>query len=267
MTTFQELHHAATPLVLPNAWDVGSAQAFVAAGFPAVGTTSSGIAASNGMPDGDRSIQAATLALMAQVGRLPVHVTADIEDGFADDPVEVAGLVAEFAALGVVGLNIEDSRSGHLVDPLAVASKSAAIKRRTPDVFVNARVDNLWLGEQPTVDAVLQRAHAYAAAGADGIFVPGVATAEDIRGMAAVIELPLNVLAHPLTDGFRAGEIGRSAREFRIPAIPCSSGCCRGRRQRHAREPAGSARNLILGHAVAPHRAPSKSNGLNIGSR
>ncbi len=160
--------------MLPNAWDVGSALAFAAAGFPAIGTTSFGIAASAGLPDGDRSSKAATTALVAQLGRLPVHITADIEDGYSDDPAEVAEFVAELAALGVAGVNIEDSRSGHLVDPAAVASKIAAVKLRTPGVFVNARVDNFWFAEQPTVDAVLRRAHLTPMPGPTGSLFPGL---------------------------------------------------------------------------------------------
>ncbi|MFJ6418607.1 isocitrate lyase/phosphoenolpyruvate mutase family protein [Paeniglutamicibacter sp. NPDC091659] len=208
MATFYELHQADAPLLLPNAWDVGSGLAFAAAGFPAIGTTSFGIAASAGLPDGDRSSKAATTALVTQLGRLPVHITADIEDGYSDDPAEVADFVAELAALGAVGLNIEDSRSGHLVDPDAVASKIAAVKLRTPNVFVNARVDNFWFAEQPTVDAVVQRALLYAAAGADGIFVPGVMDAEDIRSLTAEIGRPVNVLAHPSLTVTELGKLG-----------------------------------------------------------
>ncbi|GAA1498662.1 isocitrate lyase/PEP mutase family protein [Paeniglutamicibacter kerguelensis] len=208
MTTFLELHHADAPLVLPNAWDVGSALAFAAAGFPAIGSTSFGIAASAGLPDGDRSSKAATTALVAQLVRLPVHITADIEDGYSDDPAEVAEFVAELAALGVAGVNIEDSRSGRLVDPAAVASKVASIKLRTPGMFVNARVDNFWFAEQPTVDAVLRRAQAYAYAGADGIFVPGVTSEEDIRDITAGIGLPVNMLAHPSLTVVELGNLG-----------------------------------------------------------
>ncbi|WEO77278.1 isocitrate lyase/phosphoenolpyruvate mutase family protein [Cryobacterium sp. SO2] len=157
MTTFRELHQTEAPFLLPNAWDVGSALACAAAGFPAIGTTSFGIAASAGLPDGDGSTQAATAALAGQLCRLPVHITTDIEDGYSDDPAEVADFVAELAALGVAGINIEDSRAGHLVDPAILAAKVAGIKRRSPDVFVNARVDNFWFAEQATVDAVLLR--------------------------------------------------------------------------------------------------------------
>ena len=158
MATFRDLHNTALPFVLPNAWDTGSAVAFAAEGFPAVGTTSFGIAASNGLPDGERSSRAATAALAARLCRLPVHITADIEDGYSDDPTEVADYVAQLADLGVAGINLEDSTQGHLVDPTAFADKLAAVKRRSPGIFINARVDNLWFGEQATVEAVLLRA-------------------------------------------------------------------------------------------------------------
>ncbi|WP_326956999.1 isocitrate lyase/PEP mutase family protein [Arthrobacter sp. MP_M4] len=208
MATFRELHHTAAPLLLPNAWDLGSALAFATAGYPAIGTTSFGIAASAGLPDGGRSSKADTLAVAAQLCRLPVHVTADVEDGYSDDPAEVAELVAHLANLGVAGINLEDSTAGHLVELTAFADKVAAVKHRSPEVFINARVDNIWFGEQATVDAVLLRARAYADAGADGIFVPGLAGPEDIRSIAAGIGLPLNVLAHPSLTVAELGELG-----------------------------------------------------------
>jgi len=208
MATFGELHHAAAPLLLPNAWDVGSALAFATAGFPAVGTTSFGIAASAGLPDGGRSSKAVTAALAAQMCRLPVHVTADIEDGYSDDPDEVADFVARLAAVGVAGVNLEDSTDGHMVDPAAFAAKVAAVKRRSPAVFINARVDNIWLGEQATVDAVVLRARTYTVAGADGIFIPGLAAPEDIQAITAAIGLPVNVLAHPSLTIAELGELG-----------------------------------------------------------
>lgn len=208
MATFRELHYSDAPLLLPNAWDVGSALAFAAAGYPAVGTTSFGVSASAGLPDGGGSSKAATSALAALIGRMPVHVTTDIEDGYSDDPAEVAEFVAELAGLGVVGVNLEDSKDGHLVDSAVLAAKVAAVKHRNPDMFVNARVDNLWFAEQATVEAVLLRAHRYADAGADGIFVPGLADPEDIRSITAGIGLPVNVLAHPSLTVAELGKLG-----------------------------------------------------------
>ena len=131
MTSFRELHFQDSPFLLPNAWDVGSALAFVAARYPAIGTTSFGIASSTGMPDGGRTSKAVTSALAVQLTRLPVHVTTDIEDGYSDDPVEVADYVADLSRLGVAGVNIEDSRDGHLVDPAILAAKISEIKNTT----------------------------------------------------------------------------------------------------------------------------------------
>ncbi|GAA4657548.1 isocitrate lyase/PEP mutase family protein [Arthrobacter cryoconiti] len=208
MATFRELHHANAPLLLPNAWDMGSALAFATAGFSAIGTTSFGIAASAGKPDGDRSSQAATLALLAELVRLPVHITADIEDGYSSNAVEVASFVAELAAMGVAGINLEDSTEGQLIDPSIAAAKIDAIKKSSPDIFINARVDNMWIGEQATVDAILLRAHTYTQAGADGIFVPSVSSSQDIRAITTQLKLPVNVLAHPTLSVAELGQLG-----------------------------------------------------------
>lgn len=208
VATFRELHYLEAPLVLPNVWDVGSALAFAAAGFPAIATTSFGIAASAGQPDGGGSTRAATVALATQLCRLPAHITTDIEDGYSDDPGEVAELVAELVSLGVAGVNLEDSKDGQLVDSSVSANRIHAVKALSPDVFVNARVDNIWFGEEATVDAVLRRAAEYANAGADGIFVPGLVDPDDIRSIAAGTALPVNVLAHPSLTVAELGELG-----------------------------------------------------------
>ncbi|MEU0693493.1 isocitrate lyase/phosphoenolpyruvate mutase family protein [Streptomyces niveus] len=200
--SFRELHHRTAPLVLPNAWDVPSALAFVDAGFEAVGTTSFGVASGLGRPDGGRSTRDANVALARALAPLPVHVSVDIEDGYSDDPDEVAAYVSTLAAAGadvadVAGVNIEDSTAETLVDPAAHAAKVAAVKRRCPEVFVNARVDTYWLGQDATVAATLERAARYVEAGADGVFVPGVMEPGVLRELAAAVTVPLNVLAVP----------------------------------------------------------------------
>jgi 2-methylisocitrate lyase-like PEP mutase family enzyme len=192
--TFHELHHGEQPLILPNAWDVPSALAFLHAGFAAIGTTSFGVASSLGRPDGRRSTREANLALARELSRLPCHITMDIEDGYADEPEIVAEYVAE---LGVAGINIEDSTAEKLVAPHAFAAKVAAVKARCPGLFVNARVDNYWLGQDATVTSSLERAAAYVQAGADGVFIPGAAEPAVLRQLAAGIPVPLNVLVVP----------------------------------------------------------------------
>jgi 2-methylisocitrate lyase-like PEP mutase family enzyme len=191
---FGDLHYGDAPLLLPNAWDVPSALALVDAGFGAIGTTSFGVASSLGRPDGGRSIKEANAALAEALRSLDCFVSLDIEDGYADDPAEVADYVA---GLPVAGINIEDSDSERLIPADDHAAKVRAVKRRCADVFVNARVDTYWLGQDATVTATLDRAIRYVDAGADGIFVPGATEPEVLRELTAAIERPVNVLAIP----------------------------------------------------------------------
>jgi len=192
--SFAELHHRDLPLLLPNAWDVPSALAFVAAGFEAVGTTSFGVASSLGRPDGDRATRDANTALARALSTLDCHLSMDVEDGYSDDPEEVAGYVA---TLPVAGVNIEDSTAGRLVPPVAHAAKVAAVKRRCPGIFVNARVDTYWLGRDATVESTVDRAGRYVEAGADGVFVPGATAPDVLRELTAAIAVPVNVLVLP----------------------------------------------------------------------
>lgn len=203
--SFAELHAGEQPLLLPNAWDVSSALGFAEAGFPAVGTTSFGVNAAQGQPDAGCASRDATLRLTQRLRALPVFVTADIEDGFSDDPGKVAAYVEE---LQVAGVNIEDSRLGELVDPADLVPKIAAIKQTAPDVFVNARVDTYWFGIDATPEATIERAKAFVDAGADGIFVPGATDPGLLRELADGIPAPLNVLAHPQLTLTQLGELG-----------------------------------------------------------
>jgi 2-methylisocitrate lyase-like PEP mutase family enzyme len=148
---------------------VASALAFLDAGFAAIGTTSFGVAASGGHADGGRSTKDATLALARLLAVLPCYISVDIEDGYDNDPARVAEYVA---GLGAAGINIEDRSSEKLIAPEAHAAKVAAIKHRCPDLYVNARIDTYWLGQDATVAATLERANAYVDAGADGVFLP-----------------------------------------------------------------------------------------------
>lgn len=119
--TFESLHHGPLPLLLPNAWDVPSALAFVAAGHPAIATTSQGVASSLGRPDASRATREANLSLARALVRLPVPITIDIEDGYDDDPAAVAALVAELGTVRIAGVNLEDSYDGHLLAPARFA--------------------------------------------------------------------------------------------------------------------------------------------------
>jgi 2-methylisocitrate lyase-like PEP mutase family enzyme len=202
---FAALHHRDLPLLLPNAWDVPSALAFVAAGFEAVGTTSFGVASAAGRPDGARASRDPNQALAAALSTLDCLVSIDIEDGYADEPGAVAGYVA---ALPAAGVNIEDSTAERLIPPAAHAAKVAAVKDRCPRLFVNARVDTYWLGQDATVRSTVERARAYVAAGADGVFVPGVTDPAVLRELTAAIPVPVNVLAVPGRSLAELGALG-----------------------------------------------------------
>jgi 2-methylisocitrate lyase-like PEP mutase family enzyme len=203
--SFHDLHAGPVPLLLPNAWDVASALAFVDAGFAAVGTTSFGVSAAGGTPDAGRTSRAATVELVHRLHALPAYVTADIEDGYSDDPDEVAEFVA---SLGAAGINIEDSTSEELIDPRLHAAKVAAIKSSAPGVFINARVETYWLKKHNTVAETVARAMAYVDAGADGIFVPGATDPGVLAQLTAAIPLPVNVLVVPDLSLAQLGELG-----------------------------------------------------------
>lgn len=193
--TFADLHRRGAPLVLPNAWDVGSARALVAAGFPAIATTSLGVAAGSGLPDAARATREPTaeLARALLAARLGCPISCDVEDGFSDEPARVADLVA---SLGVDGVNVEDATGGALVGAEVQAAKVAAIKRAAPGVFVNARTDVFWLGGRD-LPATVSRLRRYVDAGADGVFVPGPLDERSIEAIVRSVDAPLNVLASP----------------------------------------------------------------------
>lgn len=189
MTSFKDLHVPGDPLILPNAWDFASGAALVSAGFPAIGTTSLGIAAAAGVRDGTGSTWELTRALAFRLSRLDAHITVDLEHGFAEEPGAVADRVAQLD--GVAGINLED-RHG---DPGRHAQLIAAVKERNPHLFVNARTDTHWLREGDLEDA-LDRCDRYVEAGADGVFVPGLPLG-DISTVTAEIDAPVNVLYQP----------------------------------------------------------------------
>jgi len=195
---FFALHHPGMPFVLPCVWDVAVAQLLTIQGFPAIGTTSLGVAASHGEPDEARGTRESTRLLAAEIERMRAArlLSCDIEDGYSDDPDEVAGFVGELEAQGV---NIEDSVHGRLTDPGILARKIRAVKAATPQVFVNARVDTFWL-RAGDMRETRRRLDQYLDAGADGIFVPGDLELAQITELTTAYAAPLNVLAsqrHP----------------------------------------------------------------------
>jgi 2-methylisocitrate lyase-like PEP mutase family enzyme len=191
--------HAGPGFVLPNAWDAGSARILEQAGFPAIATTSAGVAWSCGVPDGgalDRDTMLEHVAgIVAAVG---VPVTADLEAGYGDTAGDVGRTVAQAVALGAVGANLEDAVNGHLFGIDEAVDRIAAARAAAPSgTFVlNARTDTYFAGTRGDVFAeTAERALRYVEAGADCVFVPGVAEQDTIRRLAAAIPGPLNVVA------------------------------------------------------------------------
>ncbi|MET8646287.1 isocitrate lyase/phosphoenolpyruvate mutase family protein [Streptomyces sp. NPDC004675] len=201
---FRALHVPGRPLVLPNAWDTPSARIVEEAGAAAVATTSAGLAWELSAADGDRLTRADALAAVARIAdAVAVPVSADIETGYADDPEGVGDTIREVLAAGAVGVNIEDGLYGpgaplrpvdEQVERIA-AARAAADAAGVP-VFVNARVDTYLRGAGGLGDT-LERAAAFLAAGADGVFVPGAVDPVTVKALAEGIEGPLNVLVGP----------------------------------------------------------------------
>jgi 2-methylisocitrate lyase-like PEP mutase family enzyme len=191
--------HNGPGFVLPNAWDAGSARILERAGFPAIATTSAGIAWSCGVPDGgtlDRDTMLGHLGrIVAAVG---VPVTADLEAGYGATADEVRQSVARAVDTGAVGANLEDAVEGCLFDIDEAADRIRGARAAAPrGTFVlNARTDAYFAGTKGDVFAeTVERATRYIEAGADCIFVPGVAESDTIGRIAAAIPGPLNIVA------------------------------------------------------------------------
>lgn len=196
---FRDLHSASTVLLLPNAWDVGSAALIESLGASAIATTSAGVCWAHGYADGGAlppDDLVSTARAIARVVQVPLSV--DMEAGYSDQPPAVAALAARLRDVGAVGINIEDGAGA----PELLCRKIEAIRRLAGGgLFINARVD-VYLRSLATADDALEqvcrRAKLYQAAGCDGIFLPGLA---DVQAMAEIAQSiapqPLNVMLVP----------------------------------------------------------------------
>jgi len=192
----RELHVPGAPLVLPNVWDVASAQLVVEAGFPVVATSSAALNATLGFPDDGSAPAEEVFTAIARIARaVDVPVTADIEDGYGLAPDDLAAALLE---AGAVGCNLEDTdhAGGGLVAPGPHAERIAALKdaarARGVDLVVNARVDAYIRGIGP--EEGLRRAPLYREAGADCVY-PIVIPDEELPSFLAAANGPVNVLA------------------------------------------------------------------------
>jgi 2-methylisocitrate lyase-like PEP mutase family enzyme len=198
--TFRKLHESGC-FVIPNPWNVGSARYLQGLGFKALATTSSGHAHAEGYPDGGQSIEQVLAHYRELAEATDIPLNADFENGFADDPDGVAANVTRCIATGVAGLSVEDSpQSG--ITPLYDLDKAvarmkaarAAVDRAGGDVVLTGRAENFIRGV-PDLDDAIRRLKAYAAAGADCLYAPGIRTREQIEAVVqAVAPKPVNFL-------------------------------------------------------------------------
>jgi 2-methylisocitrate lyase-like PEP mutase family enzyme len=191
----RRLHAGPDLLVLPNAWDAASARAFAALGYPALATTSGGVADALGFADGEKTPPAEMLAAVGRIVRaVEVPVTADLEAGYG---LAASELVAGVREAGAAGLNLEDTdpRSRTLVDPGAQAERLGAVRDAGPELVLNARVDVFVRGA--SFEEGVARARAYLAAGADCVYPIGLEDLDAIGAFVAAVQRPVNVHVRP----------------------------------------------------------------------
>jgi 2-methylisocitrate lyase-like PEP mutase family enzyme len=205
---FRALHHGPRILVLPNAWDVATARILEEGGYPAIATTSAGVAFALGYPDGQRISRDEMLEAVGRIARaVRVPVTADMESGYGTTVEDMAKTAKTLIAAGAVGMNLEDvtgdDESSHVELPLQV-EKIRAIRETAAALGVplvlNARTDVylMPIGEAATrFERTIERLRAYHQAGADCLFAPGVSDRETIAKLVSALKAPLNILITP----------------------------------------------------------------------
>jgi 2-methylisocitrate lyase-like PEP mutase family enzyme len=197
---FASLHVKGAPVILYNAWDAGSAKAIIGAGAKAIATSSWSVAAALGYKDGeDLPLSLAEHVVRGIATTVNLPVTVDFEGGYSDDDQKLASNITKLLELGVIGINFEDRvvKGTGLYGIDRQAKRIAAIRRaaeqRGISFFINARTD-VFLGNGGDVEEALRRAHAYAAAGASGFFIPGVIDPALIQRIVEEVTLPVNVM-------------------------------------------------------------------------
>jgi len=253
---FRELHRQGC-FVMPNPWDAGSARWLERQGFPALATTSAGLAFSLGLPDGAVGRERTLANVEAIASAVAVPVNADFQSGFAADAAGVAGSVRLCLAAGAAGLSIEDS-SGDPAEPLfplpvaleRLRAARAAVDASGTGAVLTARAECFLVGHPEPLREALRRLEAYAAAGADCLYAPGLRSAAEVAEVVkAVAPLPVNVLAS--APGFTVAQLG----DLGVRRISLGGALARaawGGLQRAAAEIAGAGTFQALGEA-APH--------------
>jgi 2-methylisocitrate lyase-like PEP mutase family enzyme len=200
---FLALHVRGEPLLMPNAWDAGSARLFESLGFDAVATTSSGFAATLGRLDGSVSLDEAIAHSATLVQATTIPVSADLENGYAHDPSGVATTIERALGAGLAGCSIEDF-TGDRSDPIydidiateRIAAAAEAAHGRSERIVLTARCENFLHG-RPDLDDTITRLQSYQEAGADVLYAPGLSSLDDIRSLVSSLARPVNVIARP----------------------------------------------------------------------
>jgi 2-methylisocitrate lyase-like PEP mutase family enzyme len=212
---FLAMHRAGEPLLMPNPWDLGSARLLASLGFEALATTSSGFAATLGRNDGSVRRDEAIVHSAVIVAATDLPVSADLENGFADDPSGVAETMGMAIEVGLAGASVEDS-TGRADDPIydiglaaeRVAAAAAAAHAGPGRLVLTARAEN-YLHGRPDLADTIARLQAFQEAGADVLYAPGLRRLEDISQVVREVGRPVNVLAlegvPPVAELARAG--------------------------------------------------------------
>lgn len=212
---FKSMHYAQEPLIICNVWNAASAVMAEKLGFSAIGTSSAACAASLGYEDGEVMNFDELWMIVKSIRKassLPLSV--DIEGGYSDNVEQIIKHLQSLIKLGVVGINIEDCKvidgQRSLLDADKFSEIISAIKMQLKDrLFINARTDIYLVGEENPLKTTLQRADKYEKAGADGIFIPGLASETDISQICANVKLPINVMAwNQLPDFKKLNDLG-----------------------------------------------------------
>jgi 2-methylisocitrate lyase-like PEP mutase family enzyme len=205
---FKSLHQQAEPLIICNVWDVASAKTAETLGFSAIGTSSAAIARMLGYADGEHMPFDELLFIVKRIATCSeLPLTVDIEAGFSDDAQITAAYIKALAQVGVVGINIEDSKVNKTSEERVLMNENSfagylsalttQLAKDNNTLFINVRTDTFLLGVEDAIEETKKRCKLYQAAGADSLFVPCIVEVEAIAEIVSSTTLPINVMCMP----------------------------------------------------------------------
>lgn len=210
---FKQLHHQDEPLLLGNVWNVQSAKIYQKLGYKALATSSSALAHSLGYEDGEEMSFGEYFYMVERILKsVDIPLSVDLEGGYGKTADEIVSNILKLAAIGVAGINIEDSvvingtRQLLTKEELHKKLKSifSELKKNAVEIFINLRTDPFLLGIENPVDETVQRIKIFEELGVDGIFVPCITSEDDIKTIVNASEIPVNVMCMPGLPDFEA---------------------------------------------------------------